>query len=387
MRPLGRHLLLVALVLVLVVPPLLGQATTGSLTGKVTSEGHPLPGVTVTISSRSMQGTRSDTTGEAGGFHFPSLPPGEYTVTFELSGMQSVRRNATVNVAQTSSADADLKVSAISEAMTVTAAAPAVAETTEVSSNFKVEQINELPVDRDIRGITLLAPGVTEAGPRNQITISGSHSYENLFLVDGVVVNENLRGQPNPVYIEDAIQETTVLTGGVSAEFGRFTGGVVSTVTKSGGNEYAGSFRDSLTNPDWTRKTKYTAQVDPLNDINNVYEGTFGGRIVRDRLWFFTAGRYQKTDARRQTTQTNIPYLFEDTDHRYEGKLTAQITPSHNIVGFYTGERDKSQNSVSNGRVVDLRSLVPFDRPRSLMAFTYTGAVEGSAVLFESNVW
>lgn len=377
-QPLGRHVLsvcLIALLAVLAVPPLFAQATTGSLSGTVRSEGQPLPGVSVTITSRSLQGSRTDTTGEAGGYYFPALPPGDYTVVFELSGMQTQRRQATVNVAQTSHADANLKVAAMSEAVTVTAAAPAVAETTEVSANFKVEQINELPVDRDIRGITLLAPGVTEAGPRNQITISGAQSYENLFLVDGVVVNENLRGQPNPVYIEDAIQETTVLTGGVSAEFGRFTGGVVSTVTKSGGNEYQGSLRDSLTNPDWTKKTGFAAQVDPLNDINNVYEGTFGGRIVRDRLWFFTAGRYQKTDARRQTTQTNIPYLFEDTDRRYEAKLTAQVAPSHSIVGFYTGERDKSENSVSNGRVVDLRSLVPFDRPRSLMSFTYNGVL------------
>lgn len=381
MRPLGRHLLLVVLLLVLMVPPMFGQATTGSLTGKVTSEGNPLPGATVTISSASLQGTRSNTTGEAGGYYFPSLPPGDYTVTFELSGMQPIRKHVTVNLAQNSSADADLKVSAVAEAMTVTAAAPAVAETTEVSANFKVQQINELPVDRDIRGITLLAPGVTDAGPRNQITISGSQSYENLFLVDGVVVNENLRGQPNPVYIEDAIQETTVLTGGVSAEFGRFTGGVVSTVTKSGGNEYSGTFRDSLTNPDWTKKTKFAAQVDPLDDVNNVYEGTLGGRILRDRLWFFTAGRYQKTDARRQTTQTNIPYLFEDTDRRYEAKLTAQIAQSHSIVGFYTGERDKSVNSVSNGRVVDLRSLVPFDRPRSLFAVTYNGILASNLLI------
>src|SRR5207244_10217635 len=108
-----------------------------------------------------------------------------------------------------------------------------------------MDTINALPMlDRSINSITLLSPGVTEAGPNNQITISGSHSFDNLFLLDGVVVNENLRGQPNPVYIEDAIQETTVLTGGVSAEFGRFTGGVVSTVTKSGGNEFSGSARD-----------------------------------------------------------------------------------------------------------------------------------------------
>ena len=69
-----------------------------------------------------------------------------------------------------------------------------------------------LTIDRSINAVTLLAPGVTDAGPNNQITISGSHSFDNIYLVDGVVVNENLRGFPNPLYIEDAIQETTIKT-------------------------------------------------------------------------------------------------------------------------------------------------------------------------------
>ncbi|HKO55757.1 MAG TPA: TonB-dependent receptor [Thermoanaerobaculia bacterium] len=373
--------LLVPLVLLLCPLTLFAQATTGILIGTVTSDNAPLPGVTVTVASPALQGTRTTTTGDGGGYTFPALPPGDYTITFDLTGMQPLKKRVTVNVSQTSRADVEMKLSAISEALTVTAAAPAAIETSEVATNFNIRQINELPVGRTIDDTVLLAPGVTEAGPNDQITISGSQSFENLFLVDGVVVNENLRGFVNPLYIEDAVQETTILSGGVSAEFGRFTGGVVSTITKSGGNEFTGSFRDSLTNPNWTEKSSFAGQVDPLDQVNSTYEGTFGGRILRDRLWFFAAGRYAGKDERRQTTQTLIPYNFTQDDHRYEGKLTGAITPKHNAVVSYINSRDKRDNTVSSGRVVDLRSLTPFDRPRSLLSINYNGIITNSFLL------
>ncbi|HYS52897.1 MAG TPA: TonB-dependent receptor [Thermoanaerobaculia bacterium] len=367
--------------LLLLPATLLAQTTTGTILGRVTTDGKALPGVTVTVASSALQGTRTTVSGEAGGYNFSNLPPDDYTATFELAGMQSVRKRVSVNVSTTSRADVDLKVSSVSEAITVTAAAAPTAESTQVTTNFKIDTINELPINRTINQITLLSPGVTDAGPNGQITISGSHSFDSIFLVDGVVVNENLRGQPNPLYIEDAIQETTVLTGGVSAEFGRFTGGVVSTITKSGGNEFSGSLRDNLTNPSWTRKSDFVGQVTPLDNLNHQYEGTLGGRIVRDRLWFFTAGRYQKTDTLRQTTFTNIPFHSSDVDRRYEAKLTGQITPRHSIVGSYTDEHDKIDNSISNGRVMDLRSIVPFDRPRSLVSLNYNGILSQNLLL------
>src|SRR5688572_32638738 len=111
----------------------LGQGTTGSLIGTVTSEGSSLPGVTVTITSPSLQGSRTTVTGDAGGYSFPSLPPGDYRVRFELDGLQAVTRELRVNLAQTSRGDADLRPSALTEAITVTAAAPAALETNEVS--------------------------------------------------------------------------------------------------------------------------------------------------------------------------------------------------------------------------------------------------------------
>ena len=250
-----------------------------------------------------------------------------------------------------------------------------------MKTTFQTEIL--IPIDRTIDSITLLSPGVTEAGPNNQITISGAQSFDSIFLVDGVIVNENLRGQPNPLYIEDAIQQTTVLTGGVSAEFGRFTGGVVSTITKSGGNEFSGSLRDNLTNPSWTHKTDFTGQVDPLDHLNHQYEGTLGGRILRDRLWFFSAGRYQKVDQTRQTTFTNIPYPYSDKDRRYEAKLTAQITPKHSIIGTYVDEHDKAINTVAGrtSRVMDVRGLAPYDQPRSLLSLNYNGVLAQNLLL------
>src|SRR5688572_18241291 len=314
---------------------LVAQSTTGTLVGTVTSDGEPLPGVTVTVTSPALQGSRTAVTGEAGGYHFPALPPGDYTVAFDLEGMHRIEKSAVVGLSQTARADAEMTLTSLAEEITVTASPPAAVETTEISVSFDVETINQLPTGRTIDDIVALSPGVTEAGPNDQITISGSMSFESLFLVNGVVVNENVRGQPNPLYIEDAVQETTVLTGGVSAEFGRFTGGVVSTVTKSGGNEFSGSLRSSLTNDDWTEKSDFAAQLDPIDGTNSAYEATLGGRIIRDRLWFFAAARSEERDTGAQTFDTAIPYDTTRDDRRIEGKLTGLITNQHTLVASY----------------------------------------------------
>ena len=81
-----------------------------------------------------------------------------------------------------------------------------------------------------------------------ELSISGGISSENLVLVNGVVAQDNVRRSALPLYIEDSLQETTITTSGVSAEFGRFSGGVINAITKSGGNRFSGTFRDNLAN-------------------------------------------------------------------------------------------------------------------------------------------
>lgn len=354
----------------------LGQGVTGNLVGTVTSEGSGLPGVTVTASSPALQGTRTAVTGESGGYSFPALPPGDYTVTYELNGLQTVTKKLRVNLAQTSREDAELRPASISEAITVTAAAPAALETSEVSTNFTSEELAELPtLNRNIAAAALLSPGVNDAGPNKQIVISGAQSFDNLFLVNGVVVNENLRGQPHNLFIEDAVQETTILSGGaISAEYGRFTGGVVSTITKSGGNEFSGSLRDSFRNDSWQSKTALVGEADHIDDINSVYEGTLGGRILRDRLWFFAAGRNEKSASSAETVVTRIAFTQPVDEKRYEGKLTGQITARHSLVGSYLDVKRKEGNN-RFGNVVDLASLTDRELPNSLKGIHYNGVL------------
>ena len=337
---------------------------TATLTGKVTAEGAALPGVGVTIASPNLQGTRTTTTSSAGDYMFPLLPPGDYTVTFELSGMQTVKRNATLSVAGTASVDAELRPAAVAESITVTAntALTAPVESTQVSTNFKQDLIENLPVQRDLHSVTLLAPGVNDNGPkvagdplRSGIMISGAMSYDSLYLVNGAIINENLRGQAHPLFIEDAVQETTVLTGGVSAEYGHFTGGVVNAITKSGGNDLKGSFRTSLTNETWTAKIpEFTEKQD--DKINPVYEATLGGPFLRDRLWFFGAGRSARLSDIKQTEPglaragdqdangnpiaagtpvTPLTYPHGTKERRLEGKLTGSIGSKHTLVASY----------------------------------------------------
>jgi hypothetical protein len=362
--------------------------TTASLTGTVVSGGSPLPGVLVTVSSPALQGTRTTVTGETGGYSFQALPPGVYTVRFELEGMQPVTRSITINLAQTARADADLHVSSVTEAITVTASAPAVLETTEITTNIPATLLDELPVQRNILTAVSLAAGVAPglAGRADNanlgFSIAGAASSDSLFLVNGVVVGENLRGQPHNLFIEDAVQETTILTGGVSAEYGRFTGGVVSTITKSGGNEFTGSLRDSFTNPRWTAKAP-NQTAENTDVLSEVYEGTLGGYVVRDRLWFFGAGRMTEADQAFFTTLTNIPYTRLREETRLEGKLTGQITQRHNIVGSYLDIKDDLTND-SQFFIMDLTSLINRSLPNSLLAVQYNGILTNN-LLIEGN--
>src|SRR5436190_20808997 len=201
--------------------------TTANLTGTVTSDKAPIPGVTVTISSPNLQGTRTAVTDANGNYNFAAVPPGDYSVKFDMEGMQTITRTTRVNLASTARVDAALAVSRVSESVTVTAAAPAVVETTEIQTNLPQSMVEKLPTSRSLLSTVDLAPNTSQNGPGNATMISGAPSFENTFYVDGSVINEVLRGQPNNLFIEDAIQETTVQSGAISAEFGRFTGGVV----------------------------------------------------------------------------------------------------------------------------------------------------------------
>ncbi len=233
------------------------QSTTGTISGHVSdSQGLALPGVTVNVASPNLQGIRSTVTSEIGDYVVSLLPPGNYTLTFDLSGFQKVEKRVVLAPTQTLPVDAALGPAALTEQVTVVGTpAHVLTQTAQVATNFDQDLIATLPTTRDLNAAVLQAPAVHATGPSGAYSISGSTSFESLFMVNGVAITENLRGTPYNLYIEDAIQETTVSVGGVSAEYGRFSGGVVNLVTKSGGNIFSGSFRDSYNNDKWRTLT------------------------------------------------------------------------------------------------------------------------------------
>lgn len=349
---------------------------TGKLTGRVTAGGDPLPGAKVTITSPSLQGSRESFTSPNGEYLFAALPPGDYTVDFSLDGMQPQRADVVVSAAQTRRFDTEMKLSEVTETILVTGNQETFSESMVSATTYDSGTLEKLATGRGLNAAVTLAPGVHDTGPGNDqdtvsVTISGSQSYENLFLVNGVVVNENTRGQALDLFIEDAIQETTVSPSGVSAEYGRFTGGVVNVITKSGGNQFSGSLRASLANEDWEQPTPVTvAQSDELQDT---WEATFGGYVLKDRLWFFTAARTFDRSLAEQTFITNIPYANGRSQERLEGKLTAALTSRHSLLASYIDIQDQETNNDPFGIALEPAALSNREDPQTLLAANYTG--------------
>ncbi len=352
------------------------QIPTGSISGRVSSEQGVLPGAQVTVTSPSLQGERSATTNANGDYVIPLLPPGTYSVRFALDGFVDANRSVSVSTGQTTHVEAELHVAEVSEEIVVTGTLEKISTEPQSSVTYPKTFVEELAIERNIRQATLLAPAVAETGPRSgrvpNLIVSGNMSYENLFLVNGVVVNENLRGQPLDLFIEDALEETTVSTSGISAAYGRFAGGVINAITRSGGNEFSGSFRTNFTNQKWEGKTPLTPEQ--TDKVNKIYEGTLGGYLWKDRVWFFAAARDRETAETSFTlAPATTPYARDINQRRYEGKLTFSLNASHRVVAtaFKIDESETGNNF--NNVALDLDSLVERETPQELKALNYTG--------------
>jgi hypothetical protein len=383
-----RHVrILLAIVMLAVAHAAAAQSTTGTISGRVTdAQGLAVPGATITAASSNLQGTRQTITSDNGDYILTLLPSGTYTLTFELSGFATQTRTVAVAPTQVVPLDAQMGLAAVTESVQVRGRSTGVfAGSAQVATNFTQELIASLPTARDLNATLQLAPSVHPTGPAGAYSIAGSQSFENLFLVNGVTVNENLRGQAYDLYIEDAIQETTVATAGVSAEYGRFGGGVVNIITKTGGNSFSGSFRDTLNNDRWRALTPFESSPAGgggggtdlrIDKTVPTYEYTFGGPVVRDRLWFFTAGRVQSQESGRNAAITSIPYSFIDDTQRYEGKGTYSLNTNHRFQGAYSKIVETQQNYTFNPNLsMDLASLGTRTLPEDLWTFNYTGVL------------
>lgn len=352
---------------------------TGRLTGRVTStDGLPMPGVVVTAKAPTLQGSRTVVTTANGDYALANLPPGEYTCTYVISGFQQQTIKQVVGASQTSTLNVTMSLSGVAAQAVVVAKAEQISQQSQASTTYTTEQLSTLPVARTILGAVNLTPGLNANGPNGAVTISGAQSFDNNYTVNGVNIMDNIRGTPNSLFIEDAIQETTTTTSGISAEFGRFQGGVINTITKSGGNAFSGSFRASINNDAWVANTPLDPPTARVQDLFPTYEATLGGPIWKDRIWFFGAARIPKTTNLSTTTNApaSLPYVFSDLEKRYEGKLTISPVQNHTLTGSYIRiEREQNNYGFTPLPLYDQASLYNRQLPQELFAGNYNGVI------------
>jgi hypothetical protein len=287
-----------------------------AITGVVRdTSGAAMPGVTVEAASPVLiEKVKTTVTDGNGGYRITDLRPGLYSVTFTLTGFSTFRRDAVeLPTDFTATINAELKVGALEETITVTGESPVV----DVSSTSRVQVLSRdvldaIPTGRTIYGMSQLVTGVA----LNQVDVGGSRSMQqtymstrgltsanNIVQVDGLMINGLDGDGAVQQYINNQmIQEMTYTTAGAGADVS--PGGVrVNVVMKDGGNSFNGAFFGAWNDGSWQSdnmsealKSKGLRAVDKITKIYEFSVG-LGGPILKDRLWYFAAGRLSGVDA------------------------------------------------------------------------------------------
>ena len=284
-------------------PPALAQSTTGSVSGTVTdTSGAVIRGAAVAVRNVDTGAVRSATSNDDGIFTAPLLTPGTYEVTAEAAGFGAGRvGNVVVAIGSDANVKLVLEPAGVQAAVTVSAEAPLI-ETSKssVSSVVNERMIENLPTNgRNFIDFVLSTPGVVRDEARlGDIVFAGQRGTLNSLIVDGADNNNTFFGQAlgrtgsgrAPYqFSQDAVKEFQVNTNAYSAEYGRAGGAVINVVTKSGTNDFHGSafyfYRD--------KDIKSKDYIDVVNNRPEApyhfdqFGASFGGPIVRDRLFFF----------------------------------------------------------------------------------------------------
>jgi carboxypeptidase family protein/TonB-dependent receptor-like protein len=279
------------------------QVVTGTISGRVTdTSGAVITGATVQIQNTETGFSRNAQTDAAGRYEARNLPVGSYSITAQQAGFRTeVRRGITLTVASEVVVNLELSVGEVQEKVEVTAEAPAIETTTATLSGLvSQQQMRDLPLNgRSYDQLALLAPGVVYQpnavrnatyGSGLRLTSNGARGDANLYLLDGTTVNDHSGEGPGSAaglnMGVEAIREFRVLTHNYSAEYGRNAGAVISAITRSGTNEFHGSAYEFLRNNALDARNFFNqGALPPFRQ--NQFGASFGGRLLRDRVFFF----------------------------------------------------------------------------------------------------
>jgi hypothetical protein len=283
--------------------PFLLSAQTATVSGTVTdSSGGFVSDAAITATSAETAAERTTVSTSTGFYSISNLAPGVYTISFTKSGFKTMKfESLTLTVDQVLSLDCKFEVGSLSATVEVSSSAVAAidTETPTLSNVVEHTQMTELPlILRDPYQLVLLGPGVTQSDGLGGVSVNGGRERNNNFLLDGTDNNDSdvpggLGGMTagNP----DSTEEFRVLTNNFAPEYGRNNGAIIDVITRSGTNQYHGDLFyfgrwDALGARDY-----FNHEVDPISGevaaknpyVRNLYGGSFGGPIRKDKTFFF----------------------------------------------------------------------------------------------------
>ncbi|HET6144931.1 MAG TPA: TonB-dependent receptor [Candidatus Acidoferrales bacterium] len=287
--------------------PLHAQVAGASLSGTITdAQGGAVAGAKVSVKNGATGIVTDTTTNGSGAYNLVNLKPAEYDVSVTATGFNTTTTKLTLTVGAQQELSLSLKVGEMSQLVEVTGAAPVIeTENATLSGNVQSAQIVELPLNgRDWASLAVLEPGVVAVRPHeqvtqpggnlrglgNQMTIDGNRPTQNVYRLNGVIVNDYSNAGPGNVLGAslgvDAIQEFTVLTANYSAEYGFTSGGVINAITKSGTNSFHGSVYEFIRNAAFD-SSDYLSGTSKPPFVRNQFGGSGGGPIIKNKLFVF----------------------------------------------------------------------------------------------------
>lgn len=320
------------------------------------ADGQPLPGVVVNAESDTTLTKRSRVTDEKGSTMLTNLPPaGNWVVTCSFTGFNTTQnKNVLVRNSQTTTLNVTMTPAGVEESLVVVAESPVVDVTSSLSGqDITLELTESLPTARSYQDYLQLVPGVaptTDSNPASRSGINYSDilgdvgsSSDNFYFVEGINITDNETGTFGANLNTEIIQEQNVKTGGVPAEYVGATGLISNITTKEGGNDFSGSINyffqsDSLVADNDNEENESFSRYDTAV--------TFGGPIIKDKLWFFTSWRItQREDD--VAAGGDLRTVTTDGDQAFF-KMSWQLTESDKITGVFFNDPQESDGSRSS---------------------------------------
>jgi Carboxypeptidase regulatory-like domain len=344
----------------IIAPALYAQVTRqdGVIRGVVSDkEGAALPGVDVKAQSPALMGTAAALTDANGAYRLINLPPGTYTITASLQGFKTVKQpGVVVQIGQTYVVNLQTEVSAVSEEITVTGAAPVVdVQSNKITNVVTTQLLQNLPLSRNINALFNITAGSAGNIAAYSGSIHGANSGSTSYEIDGVNGESPTTGgmQINPQY--ESIEEIEIATGGLPAQVGASGGSFISVVTKSGGNEFHGQAQTYFTAKGLNQMLFTDEELTSLGRSKPAFakydadgSASLGGPIIKDKLWFFGTLDFRQNEYTLNFDPVTLggtayqPYTNPTKTWSPFLKLTTQINKNMRLMAMYNGTYTKN---------------------------------------------